>query len=122
MIEDVSKKEGALWCMSSAAAVRGGQCGAASALGSPAPEKPSHLLVPEPLLEAVREVTQTVLTNPGFFAASNRDEVRQWVRKLFPDIRSEVFDRVFCQVVVDPDVPWGKRRFAVRNGAARSSD
>lgn len=121
--EECRKKKGSvLWCKSSAAAAQRGNLSVASSSRSSTSEKVSHCLVPEPLLEAVREVTETVLTNPGFFAAANRDEVRHWVRRLFPDIRSEVFDRVFRQVIVDPDVPWGKRRFAVLNGFVKSSE
>lgn len=69
---------------------------------------------PAQLVDAIKEVTETVLTNPGFFVADDLDGVRDWVRRLFPSVRLEVFEQAFHLVVVDPDVPWGKRRFAVR--------
>ncbi len=65
------------------------------------------------LAEAVAEVTQTVLLNPGFFPARDRLEVRSWVKKLFPNTPHEAFDQVFQAATMAPELNWGRRRFYV---------
>lgn len=65
------------------------------------------------LLEAMTEVTRTILANPGFFPARDRRDIRDWVQKLFPDTPAETLDEHFDAVLINPDLPWGKKRFVV---------
>ena len=65
------------------------------------------------LLEAITEVTRTILANPGFFPARDRRDIREWVQKLFPDTPPTILDEHFAAVLVNPELPWGKKRFVV---------
>ena len=63
------------------------------------------------LAEAIVEVTRTILANPGFFPARDLNEVKAWVKRLFPETPSERFDTFFAATVLRNDLPWGRRRF-----------
>lgn len=67
-------------------------------------------------LEAVAEVAHTVLTNQRFFPARDLLEVKIYVQRLFPETPAPIFEQAFHQALLNPDLPWGKRRFYVVDG------
>ena len=74
------------------------------------------------LLEAITEVTRTILSNPGFFPARDRQDIREWVQKLFPDTPAATLDEHFAAVLINPELPWGKKRFVVAPRALSSEN